>query len=549
MSKLAHESELLEYKETLAERNAAGEDLCALANKKGGTVYFGVKNNGTVVGLSEVSEKTLRDQTQYYYDNFEPRLIMDVEAEVIDGKNVIKVVVQQSSQPFYTFKGTAYVRVGPVSKRMSQDEYHRRLLLYKSVNKDFSSTVLPEATVEDLSLTALVKLRKLLAESDRHRQNVEDLADVQLLTDLRLIQDGKLTVAAIVLLGNEAAVGKYLPYAEFRYGYKLDQTNIRNQDMAIFTGAYLDYYDQLWEKINARNITVNIPFGMQLLDRKAFDEQSIREGVNNVVIHRDYTQGESSFVMQYQTTIEIKSPGGLPEGVTVDNIIDVSKPRNKLIADVLYRCELVEQFGNGVDLMVANQLSLGKELPDFSGSDDDHVILRLEGAIQDVEFAKYVLVVADTKGKMLSDRELLLAHRIKSGVKIAETDMASALLGMGLIEKIGRGRFVLAKQYYQDMKQEAQYTRQRGLSKNKNKQLILQHLHDFGSGRREEFRAIFNPGLTENQVSVLVRELRVDGLIYRDGKATSPLSVWRLTDKGSLSVTETESEKVQVSSS
>jgi ATP-dependent DNA helicase RecG len=277
---------------------------------------------------------------------------------------------------------------------------------------------------------------------------------------------------------------------------------------------------------------------MLLLDRKAFEEQTIREAVNNAVIHRDYTVSESSFVMQYQTCIEIRSPGGFPEGVTIENIIDESRPRNKLIADVLYVCELVEQFGNGVNLMFAKQLSLGKQPPDYNSSDDLHVMLRLDGNIQDVEFAKYVLAVAEKEHKDLNAQELLIAHKIKDGRPIAPNETVANLLKLGLIEQVGRRRFMLSKQYYSDMHRPAQYTRQKGLSRNKNKELILQHIHDFGGGKKNDFRGIFNPVLTDNQITVLIRELKNEGYIFLEGRTTSPLSSWKLTDEGERKVSE-----------
>ncbi|MEK7740327.1 MAG: hypothetical protein AAB326_09895 [Pseudomonadota bacterium] len=48
---------------------------------------------------------------------------------------------------------------------------------------------------------------------------------------------------------------------------------MRNQDIEIFTGGYLLYYQKLWGKIDSRNITLNIPFGMRLLQKKAFEEE------------------------------------------------------------------------------------------------------------------------------------------------------------------------------------------------------------------------------------------------------------------------------------
>ena len=57
------------------------------------------------------------------------------------------------------------------------------------------------------------------------------------------------------------------------------------------------------------------------------------------------------FVRQYPRRIEIVSPGGLPPGITLDNILWEQNPRNRRVAEVLARCGLVERAGQGFDLI------------------------------------------------------------------------------------------------------------------------------------------------------------------------------------------------------
>lgn len=412
---------------------------------------------------------------------------------------------------------------------MPQVEYQHRLIYYKSTNKDYSSTTLSDYKVSDLSPTALLELRKMLIDSERYDADITNLSDEQLLKDLLLIQGGKLTIASVILLGTESTLSKALPYAEFRFGYKLDQNEIRNQDTMIYKGGYLLYYNSIWEKIQARNLTISIPLGMRVVDRRAFDEQSIREALNNAIIHRDYLISESTFVMQYPTKIIIKSPGGFPEGITIENIIDESKPRNKLLADILFKCELVEQFGNGVNLMYRNQLALGKNPPNYKASNDKRVTLELDGNIQDIEFAKYVLKVADSKGKDLNDEELLILHKIKNNEKIPSSPILEGLLELGLIEKVGFSKYMLSKQYYTDMNLRGKYTKKKGLSRNKNKELILQHLHDFKSATKAEFAEVFKYELSPKEISNLLEELKRDKKIFFEGAPRSHKGRWTLT--------------------
>jgi len=412
---------------------------------------------------------------------------------------------------------------------MSQEEYQHRLILHRTPNRDYSSTPVPGIRIADLSSIAIIELKKLLKESGRYEINIDTLSDEQLLKDLLLMQGGKLTIASLVLLATEDTLSKTLPYAEIRFGYKVNEKEIRNQDTVIFKGGYLLYYNKVWDKIQARNLLVSIPLGMRIVERYAFDEQTIREALNNAVIHRDYLVSESTFVMQYPTKIEVKSPGGFPEGITIKNIIDESKPRNKLLADILFKCELVEQFGNGVNLMYKNQLALGQDPPNYKNSTDKRVILKLDGNIQDLEFAKYVLKIADSKNKSLNDQELLILHKIKNGESIDSNHTINELLELGLIEKIGYSKYMLSKQYYSDTNQKGRYTKKKGLSRIKNKELIIQHLSNFKSAAKHDFEDMLGFQFSPKDVSNLLQELRREGKIYFDGPPRSPKGLWKLS--------------------
>jgi len=522
------ESEMVEFKESLSELKEGGQTLCSFANHKGGVLYFGIKNNGDVLGIQNITSRTLTNITQYLFDNLEPQKIIQIEEELVKDKSLIKITIGKSNTPYHTFRKRPYIRIGNTTKDMPYEEYQDRLLKYKSNNQDSSAMMIPDIKITDLSVDAIRELRQLLTQSGRYEIDINQLTDEQLLKDLLLIRENKITVAALVLLGTEATLSKSFPYVEVRYGYRINEGEIINQDTAIFKGGYLCYYNKIWSKIQSRNITINIPFEMRLIERKAFDEQSIREAINNAIVHRDYFLSESTFVMQYSTKIAIKNPGGFPEGITKENILYESKPRNKLLADILFKCELVEQFGNGVNLMYKNQVSLGKNPPNYDKTTENRVVLELDGNIQDIEFAKYVFRVAISKQKNLNDTELFILNKIKKGQPVKSNDTTKDLLSLGLIEQIGYEKYMLSKQYYLDMDKKGKYTKTKGLTRNKNKELILQHLKDFGTGKKQDFVQIFEYKLTEKQIWTLLNELREEGKIYFDGKMRSPKGVWRL---------------------
>lgn len=522
------ESETIEFKESFSELDAGGETIVGFANKGGGDLYFGVKNNGDLIGMLSVADSTLIQIAQKLSDNIEPQLVININKEVVGSKEIVHIKVSQSSTPYHTYKGKPYIRIANTTREMKQSEYTKRLIQYGTSNKDYSSQTLEEAKMTDLSEDAIQEVRKLLTQSGRYDVKIASLSDEQLLKDLLLIRDGKFTVAALILLGSQEGVAKHLPYSEVRYGYKSDESEVRNQDTAIFKEGYFLFYNKIWEKIQARNITLSIPLGMRLIEKKAFDELSIREAINNAIAHRDYQSSGSTIIMQYQKRIVIKSPGGFPEGVTVENILEETRPRNKLLADMLFKCELVEQFGNGVNLMFRNQLSLGKNPPSFNRSTATSVELELDGSIQDEEFAKYVLRVANEKDKILNDAELIVLSKIKSGIAVEDNGVLMGLLQLSLIEKTGYSTYMLSKSYYIDTNQESTYTRTKGFTWTRQKELILEHLKHFGKGTKKDFAGIFEYKLPSEHISNLITDLKRKGRIEYIGKPKSSNGYWTL---------------------
>ena len=178
-----------------------------------------------------------------------------------------------------------------------------------------------------------------------------------------------MTYAALVLLGNHPALGRYLANAEVIFEYRSSEAPGPASQREEFRRGFLLYHDRLWELVNLRNDRQHYQDGLFMLDIPTFNEGAVREAVLNAVSHRDYRHGGSVFVRQYARRIEIVSPGGFPQGVTPQNILDRQFPRNRRIADSLVRCGLVERSGQGANRIFEACIREGKALPDFDHTD------------------------------------------------------------------------------------------------------------------------------------------------------------------------------------
>ena len=112
------ESETIEFKKSTAELKDAVISISAILNKHGrGEVYFGIKDDGMVVGQM-IGKNTIKEVTQTIVDNVEPKIFPNIETKKIKGKDCVAVRFHGTHQPYFAY-GRAYIRVGESDKQLS----------------------------------------------------------------------------------------------------------------------------------------------------------------------------------------------------------------------------------------------------------------------------------------------------------------------------------------------------------------------------------------------------------------------------------------------
>src|SRR5262245_55991903 len=121
------EGPTLEFKRSTGELREALQTLCAFLNGDGGTVLFGVRPDGTVIG-QEVSDQTLREITQAM-DGFEPPARIPIDRlQLESGREVLILLADGMSDTIpFTFEGRAYERMTSTTRRMPQRRYEQLL--------------------------------------------------------------------------------------------------------------------------------------------------------------------------------------------------------------------------------------------------------------------------------------------------------------------------------------------------------------------------------------------------------------------------------------
>lgn len=513
------EDEHLEFKE--AKNQFDGNtliDYCvALANEGGGALVLGVTNGHPrrVVGSRAFSNPNKTKQFVH------EKLRVKADLEEVQHRDGRVVIVHVPGRPVGTplhHDGRYLMRSGESLVPMSPDMLKR---IAAEEHVDFSAEF-SSATVDDLDAEAIERFRRTWARKSGNA-SLLDRSTAHLLEDAGLIRSGRVTFAALVLLGNSRAIRAHLPQAEIVFEWRDSESRIEYQDRREYRDAFFLIEDVLWERINLRNTVQQFQDGLFRRDIPTFNEASIREAVLNAVCHRDYMANGSTFVRQFPNALSVESPGGLPPGVTVENILFKQSPRNRLIAETLARVGLVERSGQGVDVMFKNSIEEGKGPPDFSGTDDYHVRVTLRGAVEDPQFLRFLEKVVAEKGYDFSVLDLIVLDRIHRDEEIpAELrGRLKTLEQAQVVERMGAGRgthYILSKHFYDFLGRSGTYTRRRGLDRETNKELLMRHIaRNTGRGSSlSELMAVL-PDRTSEQVKKMLQELKREGRVRLKG--------------------------------
>lgn len=347
------ESQHVEFKKTTGQLDAGMETLCAFLNGDGGTVLFGVTDNGKVKG-QEVGDDTKRNIAEAI-SRFEPR--PDVEVQYVDvpdsdGKKVIVISAasQHQSRPF-TFRGRAFHRTESVTSVMTQEQY--RHLLFGKVDDKYSwdRMLNPDLKITDLDEDTFWGAIRSGIESGRIPEATikDDMGSI--LEKLELARDGMLTNAAAVLFGKQR-IGYMQCYVRFARFRGTDKTEfIDNQQASGNLYKLLD--DAMAFFFKHLPLSAKIE-GLYREEELFIPRKALRECCINALCHRRYdAAGSSVGIAIYDDRIEVESYGTLPETLKMEDLLvsHRSAPRNRLIADTLYKTALLENWGRGINLM------------------------------------------------------------------------------------------------------------------------------------------------------------------------------------------------------
>lgn len=510
--------------------------VTALCNDGGGYLVLGMEDAfpHQVVGTRQNEEAIGELESNIYRDTLiRPSIYELYEDETTkEGRVLVIDVPARPIGKLFRFEDVPLMRVGEELKPMSDEEIFKIL---QEQEPDFSSEVCSAVSIKDLD-TEAIKILKQKYAAKQNNPNFLTLSDTQVLSDLQLMKAGKITYAALILVGKREKLIELLPQASVILEYRKSENLVPYDNRQPYCEPFYKMIDMLWHDINLRNDKIDVSDNSYIFNIPFFNEDVIREAINNAIAHRDYRRTSETVIKQYPQKLIVMNAGGFPLGVSVDNLLRVqSTPRNRLLADVLEKTGVVERSGQGIDKIFKNTLSEGKDCPDYSHSDSFRVELQLSAVVKDKAFAKFLESEQRDlpEEERLSVFEVISLNEIRQGKsQTVEKDSIEKLLSRGLIEKRGRTRgtyYILSKSYYEFSGQEGEYTQKDDWGINQVMSVIMPHLTKFGKAKMKDFAKLLEGHLTRRQVRTVIEKLVDSQLIIKEGEGAS--TTYKIAEK------------------
>lgn len=543
------ENEIVEFKEAKSnyDTDKIGRYFSAISNEANlrqqqyGWLVFGVSEKGKVrhvVGSAyKKGEKTLLERFKYeisrdttngmtFYDIIEIFPMVDGVA-----KRVLMFKIPAAATGIPTdWKTNYYERSGESLVPLKQ---YKIDAIRSQERKDWSKQILEKATIEHLDKDAIALARKKYKEKmnqEHIAKEVDAMNDEQFLTKVKLMIEGKITHAGMLLLGNSDY--DYLFYSAPSIMWRLYGADGSDKDYAIFKIPFINVVDKVFAKV--RNLTYRyMPNQMTLfpMETEQYNSWLMRELLNNCIAHTNYQLGGRIYVNEFEDKIKFTNPGDfIPQ--KIENVLEVSyNPpfyRNQLLAEAMASFHMIDTATLGIRRAYNIQKAKYFPMPDYNVSTGTQVEVTVYGkSLND----NYMHILYDHQD--LDLQTVFLLDRVQKGLPIDKAD-ADRLRSFKLVE--GRlSSLYLSASAAKSIDESANYIKNKGFDDKYYKDLIVEYLKKYERAKKKDIRELLwdklpnalNDTQKENKIRNLLSAMKKKDIIEPDS-SNQQKSYWIL---------------------
>ena len=544
------ECDILDFKEQLNDKTAFGrslknfspkydetaKDVVAFANNKGGFLFIGI-----VDGTKEINKDFVYNNEKVYdlirqiQDRTEPTITLIPHKINVEGKDLLVLEVPFSTQLHRTSRGEFLIRSNDGNRAIEPYEMatimsEKGLIVYDQKSWRISGEWLDEKRLSNLRDMIAAKN----AESPYLNKSLDDFLDSLGMT--REEGDETLpTTTGLLFVGNQTAL-RELPFYEVRYIHYFEDGTYKPYE---FKGNIIEVAKACFNQLKAEIKQKEYIFGLFREYVEDYSEIVIRELLINALAHRSLSRQQIVEIRKYDEDgyLEIESPGRFPEGVTVNNYLRKTNPRNPYVMDILREIGLAEKAGSGFDKIFTDLLKKGKSLPEPEETETS-VIFRIKSNIVSEKLIELSLLYENQVGKPMKLNELLILSEVVNRKRIKVSDLANIpnmgayrvesvierLCGLEFLEPSGKTSglsYILHISKRKDIDDKIDYVKSKKQEKARQKEAILRYLDSIPTINNTEARQLLSlPEKDRSKVSRLFAELISENEIVQTKEST-----------------------------
>ena len=538
------ECDIMDFKEQLEDKRAFGKshknfapnyeemarDVVAFANLKGGFLFVGI-----VDGTKEVNQDFKYDNQKVFdlikqvQDRTFPTITLIPHTLKVDGCDLLLLEIPFSSQMHRTSRGEFLIRSNDGNRPIEPYEMSTILAEKGMIVYDQQTWKVGKDWIDQ---KRLARLRNLI-EAKNAESPYLDKTDEDLLDSLGMIRednDGILpTTTGLLFIGNDRAL-RELPYYQVKYIHYFSDGTYRPYE---YKGNIVEVAEGCFNQLKAEIKQKEFVFGLFREYVEDYSEIVIRELLINALAHRDISRQQIIEIRKYDDGgyLEIESPGTFPEGVTVDNYLRKTNPRNPNVMDILREIGLAEKAGSGFDKIFTDLLKKGKALP-MPEETETSVIFRIKAEVKTEKLIELSLLYENKAGRSLKlDQLFVLSEIVKRGkvtlAELTETPNISQyrlqtildnLQELGFVESTGKTSglvYILHVSKRKSTEDKIDYVKRKKQNKARQKEAILRYLDSIDTINNTEARELLklqekDRSMVSRLFAELVQEKEID---------------------------------------
>ena len=513
------ECDIMDFKEQLEDKKVFGKslrnfapkydemarDVVAFANLKGGFLFVGIVDETKEVNETFVyDDKKIFELIKQIQDRTTPTITLIPHRIRVNSTDLLVLEIPFSPQMHRTSKGEYLIRCNDGNRAIEPHEIatiqaEKGLIVYDQKTWNISG--------EWLDNGRLQTLRRMI-ETKNNESPYLDKTDADLLDSLGMVKEEderiKPTTTGILFVGNNKAL-RELPYYEVKYIHYYSDGTYKPFE---YKGNIIEVAQDCLAQLKAEIRQKEYIFGLFREYVEDYSEIVIRELLVNALAHRDISRQQIIEIRKYDDGgyLEFESPGRFPEGVTVENYLRKTNPRNPNVMDILREVGLAEKAGSGFDKIFTDLLKKGKQLPEPEETETS-VVFRIKAEVSSEKLIELSLLYENQTGKSLKLDQLFVLSEIVRRGKVKLSELAESpnissyrlhtildnLQDLDFIEPTGKTSglsYILHITKRKSTEDKIDYVKAKKQDKARQKEAILRYLDSIDTINNREARAL-----------------------------------------------------------